>query len=124
MATELDVQRRNTKAFIAAHSASVVLIPRVPQKTGTGIKLVDQPARAAQTVRLIDQSAPGGPTPGTVRAADGAQRKVEFILLGTWDAVFGLYDYWIASGIRHEVADLLPYNDYERRALVVRYGEG
>lgn len=125
MSIELAAQRRITKAFIAAHPVQVVLIPRVPTKTGTGTKLVDQAARPAQTVRLIDQSAAGGTTPGVVTTLDGQQRKVEFQMLGTFDASFGLYDYWLDSnGVRLEVAELLPANGYELRAQVVRYGQG
>lgn len=124
MSIELEAQRRITKAFIAAHPVQVVLIPRLLTKTATGTKLVDQAARPAQTVRLIDQSAAGGTTPGVVKAADGQQRKVEFQMLGAWNVDFGLYDYWLDdAGLRLEVAELLPFNGYERRAQVVRYGQ-
>jgi hypothetical protein len=38
--------------------------------------------------------------------------------------VIGVFDYWVdGDGIRWEVADVLPYNQYERRAQVMRYGE-
>lgn len=124
MSIELAAQRRITKAFIAAHPVQVVLIPRLPVKTATGTRLVDQVARPPQTVRLIDQSAAGGTTPGVVTTLDGQQRKVEFQMLGAFDVDFGLYDYWVdSSGIRLEVAELLPDNGYERRAQVVRYGQ-
>lgn len=124
MTIELAAQRRITRAFIAAHPVSVTLIPRSVVKTATGTKLVDQPAREPQTVRLIDQSAAGGTTPGVVTSADGQQRKVEFQMLGAFDAEFGLHDYWLDSaGVRLEVAELLPYNGYECRAQVVRYGQ-
>lgn len=125
MSIELAAQRRITKAFIDAHPVQVVLIPRVPTKTGTGTKLVDQTPRSVQTVRLIDQSGGGGTTPGVITTLDGQQRKVEFQMLGTYDADFGLYDYWLDSqGVRLEVAELLPANGYEQRAQVVRYGQG
>lgn len=121
---EARAQRAITKAFIGANPSSLVLIPREMQRHGTGTSYVDQPPRAAQTFRLIDQSSTRGPQPGTVRAADGSQRLVEFQLLGEHDASIGLYDYWLDSvGVRLEVADILPDNGYERRALVVRYGE-
>lgn len=121
---ELELHRANTVAFIAANYTDLILTPRVRVKTGTGTTYADQPPRAPQRVRLIDQSAVRGPEPGTVLAGDGKQRRVVYQLLGEHTAEFGLYDYWVdAEGIRCEVADLLPFNGYERRARVVRYGE-
>lgn len=121
--TEVKMQRRQTAAYIEANPLEVALIPRVPVKTGTGTTLTDQPPRPLQTFRLIDQSAPTGTQPGTVVGADGRQRKVEFQLLGNYDAQMGKYDYWVDSdGVRLELAELLPDNGYERRAQVVRYG--
>lgn len=122
MPTELEMQRRQTKAYIAANPVSINLIPRLRVTTGTGTKLVDQTPRGVQVVRLIDQSATGGPTPGTVASADGKQRKVEFQMLGTFAATFEVLDYWMDGSTKYEVAELLPYNGYERRAQVVRYG--
>jgi hypothetical protein len=123
MSVEIAMKRRNTKAFIDANPSTLVLIPRVKVNGPTGVRLVDQTPRLAQTLRLIDQSAPGGPTPGTVAGADGKQRKVEFQMIGNWDAVFSVLDYWLdVDGSRLEVAEMLPYNGYERRAQVVRYG--
>lgn len=124
-AEELQLQRFQTLAFIEVRYTIVTLIPRVSQKSGTGTLWVDQPARDPQTVRLIDQTrAQLGPVPGTVRGADGRQRRVEYQLLAAWDAEVGMYDWWTDdAGIRWEIADLIPDNGYERRAQVVRYGE-
>jgi hypothetical protein len=121
---ELDLHRVNTQEFIAANYTELVLTPRTRVKTGTGTTYTDGPPRAPQRMRLIDQTRTFGVEPGTVLAGDGRQRRVGYQLLGTYDAVIGLYDYWVdAEGIRLEVADLLPFNGYERRAQVVRYGE-
>lgn len=120
---ELAAQRRITEAYVAANPSSIVLTPRKKVKSGTGITWQDQPPRAAQTFRLIDQSSPSGNQP-TAITIDGAQRKVQYQLLGTWDTEVGLYDYWVdAEGFRCEVAELLPDNGYEQRAQVVRYGQ-
>lgn len=117
------MHRRQTDAFIEANQFQVALIPREPVKTGTGTTLVDQTPRLLQTFRLIDQSTPTGTQPGTLIGADGRQRKVEFQLLGQYDAQMGRYDYWVDSdGVRLELAEVLPENGYERRAQVVRYG--
>lgn len=120
---ELAAQRRVTAAFIAANPSSIVLTPRLRVKTGTGTTWQDQPPRAAQTFRLIDQSSPSGNQPTAV-SIDGSQRKVTYQLLGAWTTIIGLYDYWIdGDGFRCEVAELLPDNGYEQRAQVVRYGQ-
>lgn len=117
-------QRAITKAFIVANFSDLVLIPRSPQRDGNGTKWVDGTARGVQRLRVIDQSSTSGPTPGLLRGADGVQRLVVSQLLGEWDAEIGLYDRWTdVNGLRNEVAEILPYNGYERRAQVVRYGE-
>lgn len=124
-AEELRLQRRNTKAFIDANPVDLALIPRQLVNSGSGQQYVDQTARPSQRLRLIDQTSTSGPNPGTVEASDGQQRKAEFQLLGEYDAVIGVFDYWRDnSGIRYEVVNLIHNNGYEVRAQVVRYGEG
>lgn len=121
---ELTIHKRMTKAFIEANYIELALIPRERLNSGSGSRLVDGTQRPVQRLRLIDQTRTFGPEPGTVLAADGKQRKAEFQLLGEHDATIGLYDYWIQDGIKYEVANVAPFNGYERRAQVVRYGEG
>jgi hypothetical protein len=123
-AAELEVHRSNTRYFISVNPTSLVLIPRTRVISSTGVTLVDGAPRAAQIVRLIDQSSTSGPQPGEARASDGKQRTVQYQLLGEHDAVWGLYDHWRdAQGVHWEIADMIPDNGYERRARVVRYGE-
>lgn len=46
------------------------------------------------------------------------------MLLGAYDAQIGLYDVWTdTQGNSWQVTDLLPYNGYERRASVIKFGE-
>lgn len=116
---ELKVQRRATDAFIAARPTLVTLTPRLPVRSGTGTRLVDQAPRLAQVGRLIEVNATGGPD----RGPDGAQRKDVFQLLLPFDGVVGKYDHFTLEGIRHEVTGILPFNGYEVRAEVTRYGE-
>lgn len=121
---ELSAHRATTLAFISYNPTVVNLVPRTRVKTGSGTRLVEGPPRGPQTLRIIDQSSPKGPTPGMVIAGDGKQRKVEYQLLGPYNASIGLYDVWEdGNGIRWEIAEILPDNGYERRAQVVRYGE-
>lgn len=123
-AVELRVHRAQTKDFISKAYTDLALVPRVKTRTGAGTVWTDQPARAVQRFRLIDQSGARSSDAQTYIGADGKQRKVRYQLLGEHDAVIGLNDTWVDSdGIRWEVADLMPFNGYERRAQVVRYGE-
>jgi len=122
---ELRIQKRNTAAFIAANSSQIQLIPRSKVNTGSGSRWTDEVPRPVQTFRLINQTRPNGPEPGTVLAVDGKQRKAEFQLLGEVGVVLGANDYWIDdAGIRFEVTNQIYSNNYEVRAQVIRYGEG
>lgn len=124
VASELAANRRVTHAYIIAKPMLVVLMTDVRTKTPAGgIKRGDGFARVAQVMRLIEQASAYGNQPGLLRAADGAQRRVTFQLLGEWDAEMEVGDHWSDSlGVRLEVAELLPYNGYERRGRVVSYG--
>lgn len=116
--------REGTRSFIEDRASEIVLIPRRREISGDGVRWVDLPARAPQIMRLIDQSGTDGPRPGSLDGTDGVNRIVTFQLLGEYDAVIEINDYWVDElGRRHEVADLLPPNGYEQRAQVVRYGE-
>jgi len=120
---ELKAQRAQTAAFIDANPSSIALIPKREVRSGTGSTWEALPPRAAQIFRIIDNSAATGPTPGTMIAADGAQRVVKCALIGQHDAEVGLWDSWVDSdGVKWEVAELMPRNGYSRRAMVVSYG--
>lgn len=122
--TELAVNRENTRAFIAAHPLTLALIPTIRVKSGTGgIQLASGSPRVAQVLRLIEAPSAYGNSPGLIEAADGRQRRVTYQLLGEYTATIEVGDYWLdANGVRYEVVELLPYNDYERRGQVVFYG--
>lgn len=123
IAGELAVNRRNTRMFIVARPLELALIPQARTKSASGgFKYEDLPMRATQTLRLIEQASAYGNSPGLLQSSDGKQRRVQFQLLGQWDSVIGVYDYWIADGVRYEVAELLPFNNYERRGQVIQYG--
>jgi hypothetical protein len=124
-ALEQEVNRLNTEAFISSHATEVVFIPMAFSVTGTGTQWTPGEPREPQVVRIVDQSWMRGGVPGMVRARDGQQRKVEYQVVARHDAEMELYDFFTdADGIKWEVAELLPDNGYERRAQVIRYGEG
>lgn len=116
-AAELNIHRLNTNAFIAANPMVVELIPRAKALSGTGVKWQEGDARPLQVGRLIDTGERSAQP-----AQDGVQRKDIFQLLLPFDGEVALDDYWISGGIRYEVTSILPYNGYERRAEVTRYG--
>lgn len=120
---ELAVNRLNTNAFIAGNPAAVTLIPRVMHRSGSGSRWEEKDPRPLQIGRLIDQTAIRGAS-ANERGDDAHQRKDEFQLLLPWDAEVELNDFWLdADGVRYEVAGILPYNGYERRAAVTRFGQ-
>jgi hypothetical protein len=124
MSIEQDVNRANTIAFIAARPSSIVLIPSVRTKTASGgTRSTDGTKRAAQTLRLVEQTTSANNTPGRLPAGDGHEKRVSWLLLGAWDAVMDVGDRWTdASGAGYQIEELLPYNGYERRARVMAYG--
>lgn len=122
--SELRVNRFNTVRFIAARPIAVVLTPVLKVKTSTGgFRYEDLSERASQVFRLIDQNSATGNTPGMLTAIDGRQLKVWSQLLGSYDSEMAVGDHWTdENGKRCEIGELLPYNGYERRAQVIRYG--
>jgi hypothetical protein len=122
--TELRVNRVNTVRFIAARPTEVTLTPVEKVKTSSGgFRWEDRPDRDPQTFRIIDLNVPSGNSPGLLTAIDGKQLKVISQLLGPYDSVMAVGDHWTdENGKRCEIGELLPYNGYERRAQVIRYG--
>lgn len=118
--TELEVDRRNTAAFIDADPTVLVLTPRIQQKTTTGgFQWVDQPPRDPQRFKIIESNSRARTD---VRVIGGTQHQVEFTLLGNWNAVIGAHDIFEYRGSEWEVLSLEYFNGYEQRAAVIRYG--
>jgi hypothetical protein len=121
---ELWVQRYNTAQFIDAEPVRIALTPRKEMRTPAGgVETVELPARAAQTFKVIMISPAGGFIEQRNDAGGGTERRADFILLGKWDAVVDVGDYWHDEyGQRWEVTSIIPYNGYEVRANVESYG--
>lgn len=118
--SELDIQRRLTRAFINTQPVMITLTPRTRTKTSTGgVLMTDGVPRGPQKLRLVEPGDSGGRLP--IRAADGLEREVEYILLGEHTAEIGKYDIFTYAGSRWEVAALMHDNGWEKRGLVVRF---
>jgi hypothetical protein len=56
---------------------------------------------------------------------DGIEREIDLTLLGPWDAQLDIGDWWRdGEGLKYEIIEMVPYNGYEVRALVVKSGHG
>lgn len=119
LSSELTVMRDLTYWFIMADPTEIVLSTKIKNRTATGaINVVAGPVRPLQKFKLINNG--GG---GLVRNTDGTERDYPIILLGMWDAIVDIGDWWQdIYGNHFEVEDMIPYNSYEVRALVRSYG--
>jgi|SRR5687768_2529468 len=117
MTTERDMQRVQTRAFIDANPTTVTLSPRIRTTLGNGgFKWTTGTPRPPQVVRLVPQT-----QALLVRTADGVERRVEYILLASWDAQIAKWDVFTHDGDKYEVSELNPSNGYEISAIVTRY---
>lgn len=119
----MDSLRRQTHWFIENDPTDIVLIPtervRAP---GGGFNMQQLDPRPSQRFKLIFQS---GIVDGVVEAADGINRRYDFVLLGEWDATVHIGDQFTEPAYGDQkwvVQGLQPYNGYEVKAGVVSYG--
>lgn len=119
---ELAVNRDLTTWFIAASPIWLRVTPVKKQKTGAGgTALVNLPERVPQKMRLISMSASQKPK----ITDDGIEREIDLTLLGEWDCQLDVGDWWVdGEGLKYEIVEMVPFNGYEVRALVVKSGHG
>lgn len=122
-ATELQVNKELTHCFIMSDPTVVSLVPRGEVKTDSGgTKMRDHQPREPQQFKMIHQ---GGSLGGKVTAEDGVNRRFDFVLVGEWDAIVEINDYWKNPDDPQEywqVTGIEPYNGYEVKAEVKAYG--
>jgi hypothetical protein len=119
---ELKVLRDQTEWFIAWNSIDLILTPVKRMKTTSGgTAQVNMSPRPLQKLRLISMFYTQKPT----ITDDGIEREIDLTLLGPWDAQIDVGDWWRdGEGLIYDVVELVPYNGYEVRALVVKRGHG
>lgn len=119
---ELAVHRRLTNHFISTDYTDIILHTRVE---GTGDNkgvLVAGPDRPSQRFRLIPQNI--SPQSGARwDATELGTNTFLFVLMGNWDAVIELYDWWESpnNGQRYQVDTVLPFNGYEQKGCINLY---
>lgn len=119
---ELAVQRDLTEWFINANPIWLTLTPTSKDRTSSGgTKRVNLPPRPVQKLRLISMSASQKPT----ITDNGIEREIDLTLLGPHNAQIDIGDWWRdGEGLFYEVIEMVPFNGYEVRALVVKKGHG
>ena len=118
---QLELQKRLTQDFINTDPVVLTLIPRttVPDGSG-GRKKVTQAPRLPQTFTLIEPSDSGFQLP--IATDSGQQYTVQYMLLGTVDAIMEAGDVFVWDGKEYKLEAIMPFNGYERRAVVIRHG--
>lgn len=119
---ELQLLRDQTEWMIAANESWIVLTPTRRVRDGQGgFTRQNMSPRPIQQFRVISMSDSQKPT----LTDDGVEREIDLTLLGKWDAQVDVGDWWRdGEGLWYEVIEMVPYNRYEVRALVVKQGHG
>jgi hypothetical protein len=118
--TELQVQRRNTAAFIAADPVDLVLVPHTKQSLPSGgYSFHEEAPRGVQTFRLI----PSNDRMPEISNSNGRMAVPTYTLLGNWDAEMERWDTFVLGGVVYEIASPVrpEHTDspYERKGDVV-----
>lgn len=116
MSATLDLQRRQTKAFIAADTTVVTLIPTdVTVTTSGGRSKADGVPRVPQKFSLIPMSYDQQPRV----TVDGIERIISYTLLGEWNCTMEVWDHWEGDdGGLYTVVAVVNGNGYEKKGLV------
>lgn len=117
MPAELEVLRKQTKAFIEEYPLDIILQRNVATPDGAGgTKLTPGPLPGgSQTFRQITQ---GTSTGVFRRTLDGEEVAPDFVLLGEYDADVKSGDWYTKDGAKHEVVYVREDRRYESWAEV------
>jgi hypothetical protein len=120
--SELELQRKNTKAFIDANPTTVVLTPRVRQRRASGgWSWAPQPPRSPQILRLIPAAVGQlAATDLAISTTGGVERRIDYEVLGEWNSSMFPGDVFTVDGDPYEIISMYPNNGYEIRATASR----
>lgn len=122
----LKALRKQTKWFIDDDPFIITLVPRVAEnRPGGGVEMVAGTPRAPQTVKLVYTGSARGVAgqEGVQVTTDGRERRYDYVVVGMWDMVCEVGDYWTdLAGNRWEITGFIPNNEYERRATASAFG--
>jgi hypothetical protein len=119
LAIELDMQQRNTLAYIAADPSVIVLnrTTLVPDGAGGLVKSVPSPV-AAQTFRIVN----GQIQQIVTRTLDGQEVRADYMMICRWDADVHAGDSFSSSFCNYRVTYVYPDPTYELLAEVAFVG--
>lgn len=113
--------RNDTKRFISFAPVTLTLRSYSIANDGTGGKKeVFAGNRPPQVFTLLEPSSSNYKLKAT--QPEGTNTIYDYMLLGEYDAVIGLYDEFTYDGNEYRVENILSENGYERRAVVLRTG--
>jgi hypothetical protein len=118
--SELEMQRRTTKAFIDADPTVISLIPQSETITpGGGRKFTQDQPRADQTFKVIPMTFDQRPTV----TAGGVERIIDYTLLGEWNAEGGVWDLFTLQDPNeyYLIVAIADGHGYEKKFLCERH---
>lgn len=120
----LEPLRRNTEWFIQDSPSTIRLVPhkKVGRPGGT-FEFVAQKARPAQDFRLIPMGLGGYSGRGGYQHDQGMEViSWGYHLIGKYNCEMEIGDTWTWYDIQYRIRDILPRNNWERRAFVTVFG--
>lgn len=116
---ELNLHRIGTKRFIDSDPTEIVLTPRTAQIVAGTKKFVDGVPRAMQRFKIVWAG-----DNGIVRipGQEGGVRRFDFIIVGEYDAVVAIHDFWKVENQEFTVEYVFPSLGYEVKAGGVSHG--
>jgi hypothetical protein len=109
---ELSIHRKGTESFINADPTQITLIPSTESWVGGSKTFGSGTPRAAQSFKVIWS----GSQDGIVVNSEGKTRRFDFILVGKYNAVINIGDYWVVNNQHYQVEWIAPSNGYEVKA--------
>lgn len=106
----VEIHRANTARFIDLDPTTIALKTRTEQFIAGTRKRTDGPTRSPQLFKVIWGTVGAGFVP---IIAGGETRRFDFILVGNYDAIVDIGDYWTVNGQDNEIGYIYPPNGYE-----------